>query len=118
MDTTGLAYVPAACATVGGGGKCRLHVALHGCAQAREAVGDVFASRTGYNGWAETNRIVVLYPQAAATLTNPQGCWDWYGFRNGLSGVKSPECSSRHRCHASVRGRHTGRHTMPSEGSR
>jgi hypothetical protein len=39
-------------------------------------------------------------------------------FRNGLSGVKSPECSSRHRCHASVRGRHRGRHTMPSERSR
>jgi putative transposase len=39
-------------------------------------------------------------------------------FRNGPSGVKSPECSSRRRCHASVRGRHTGRHIMPSEGSR
>jgi poly(3-hydroxybutyrate) depolymerase len=77
MDAAGLAYVPAACAA---GGGCRLHVALHGCAQGREAVGDVFATRAGYNGWAEANRIVVLYPQASATLTNPQGCWDWYGY--------------------------------------
>ena len=40
------------------------------------------------------------------------------GFRSEPSSVKSLERSSRRRFHASVRGRHLGRHIMPSEGSR
>ncbi len=40
------------------------------------------------------------------------------GFRSEPSSVKSLERSSRRRFHASVRGRHPGRHIMPSEGSR
>ncbi len=36
------------------------------------------------------------------------------GFRNGPLGVKPLEQVSRRRVHASVRGRHDGRHTMPS----
>jgi hypothetical protein len=44
----------------------------------------------GYNRWADTNRLVVLYPQAVARegwsfsgwsyVWNPKGCWDWWGY--------------------------------------
>ena len=45
----------------------------------RATIGDVFAVHAGYNGVAEVNNIIVLYPQVVKTLlTNPQGCWDWY----------------------------------------
>lgn len=86
MAARGWLYIPRSCT----GGGCRLHVALHGCQQNEEMIGDAFIRHAGYNEWAESNRIVVLYPQAAAvkrrvlgvTLPwpNPQGCWDWWGF--------------------------------------
>jgi poly(3-hydroxybutyrate) depolymerase len=73
-------YAPQACL---GGAECALHVALHGCQQSAELVGDAFATLAGYNGWAEANRIVVLYPQVRSSHTapmNPLGCWDWWGY--------------------------------------
>lgn len=76
----GYVYVPKTCEAAGG---CRVHVALHGCRQSAESVGDAFYRYAGYNRWAETNRIVVLYPQARATWgmpLNPYGCWDWWGY--------------------------------------
>ena len=75
MASSGYAYVPAACAA---GQSCRLHVAFHGCMQNVSSVGTAFYQNAGYNRWADTNKIVVLYPQATATLNNPGGCWDWW----------------------------------------
>jgi poly(3-hydroxybutyrate) depolymerase len=79
MDETGYVYVPASCAE---GATCRLHAAFHGCQQGAGRIGDTYAWTTGYNGWAEANGIVVLYPQARASITggNPNGCWDWWGY--------------------------------------
>ena len=77
MAETGYVYVPAACAA---GEACRAHVVFHGCKQSAEQVGDAVTAGAGFNRWAETNRIVVLYPQAAATWSNPNGCWDWWGY--------------------------------------
>ena len=80
LAATGYLYLPAACAR---GTPCRLHLALHGCRQGADFVGEAFARDAGYNGWAEANRIVVLYPQLAASWLaplNPQGCWDWWGY--------------------------------------
>jgi poly(3-hydroxybutyrate) depolymerase len=68
---------------------CRLHIALHGCRQTAETVGDAFTRHAGCNGWAEANRIVVLYPASHPVRRppggvragpNPQGCGDWWGF--------------------------------------
>lgn len=79
MHETGHVYVPATCAA---GAECRLHIAFHGCQQGAGTLGDQYAWTTGYNGWAEANGIVVLYPQAQASITggNPNGCWDWWGY--------------------------------------
>ena len=82
MEDTGAVYVPDACR--GGGetaaGRCRIHVAYHGCAQGRSLVGDAFIRDTGFARWADTNRLIVLFPQAAVSPFNPQGCWDWWGY--------------------------------------
>jgi poly(3-hydroxybutyrate) depolymerase len=79
MDDEGYVYIPKACETQ----RCRVHVAFHGCRQGRGSVQDQFAREAGYNRWADTNRIVVLYPQAIARwwpIYNPKGCWDWWGY--------------------------------------
>ena len=74
---SGWAFVPADCAA----GGCRLLVALHGCLQNQAKVGDAFVRQSGLNEWAESNRLVVLYPQTIAKLNgNPQACWDWWGY--------------------------------------
>lgn len=77
LSDLGIAYVPKACAQASG---CRIHVAFHGCGQNRTFVGDVFAHDSGFARWADTNNIIVLFPQAAATPINPQACWDWWGY--------------------------------------
>lgn len=88
LGDTGYAYVPAACATE----RCRVHVALHGCLQQADAVGDSFYRHGGYNRWADTNRLIVLYPQTVSRwgwawpywnfdfVWNPNACWDWWGY--------------------------------------
>jgi poly(3-hydroxybutyrate) depolymerase len=86
---TGYVYVPRACTE---GERCRTHIVLHGCRQGAEAVGDAVYRFAGYNRWAETNRIVVLYPQARATWGapfNPYGCWDWWGYTGADYTAKS-----------------------------
>ena len=80
LAETGWIYVPQECA---GRRPCRIHVAFHGCRQGSEFVGRTFVGKAGYNRWADANRIVVLYPQAARSWVwpfNPQGCWDWWGY--------------------------------------
>ena len=80
MLTHALAYVPAACEA---GESCGVHVAFHGCQQSTDYVGDAFAAKAGYNEWAETNRLIVLYPQVGSSKIapmNPMGCWDWWGY--------------------------------------
>jgi poly(3-hydroxybutyrate) depolymerase len=78
MDASGYAYVPGSCA---GGASCRLLVALHGCLQGHAVIGNQFIDTADLNQYADTNALVVLYPQAIADWArNPQGCWDWWGY--------------------------------------
>lgn len=85
LHAIGYVYVPRQCQL---GGGCRLHVAFHGCRQSQDQIGDAFYSHAGYNKWAESNGIVVLYPQARSwsgdwlslTQANPNACWDWWGY--------------------------------------
>lgn len=87
MADDGYAYVPNACETE----RCRVHVAFHGCRQGIGADGErvmraqraTFVREGGYNRWADTNRLIVLYPQVVARywwVYNPRGCWDWWGY--------------------------------------
>jgi poly(3-hydroxybutyrate) depolymerase len=88
MRNTGFAYIPTACRAT----TCKIHVAFHGCLQNADSVGDSFVRHAGYNGWAESNRFIVLYPQTITRhgpgfrpwkfsfVVNPMGCWDWWGY--------------------------------------
>jgi poly(3-hydroxybutyrate) depolymerase len=88
MGDSGFLYLPKACETEA----CRIHVALHGCRMSVESIGERFVREAGYNRWADTNRIVVLYPQTTprngpgfrgwrwSYVFNPRGCWDWWGY--------------------------------------
>lgn len=78
FSESGFAYVPEDCSD--DAGECRLHLAFHGCRQGSEFVEDRFAKMAGLNEWAESNRIIVLYPQVNKSMVNPQGCWDWWGY--------------------------------------
>jgi hypothetical protein len=84
MGATGWVYVPKACA---GNATCRVHVALHGCKQNGTDIGDAFVRNAGYNRWADTNHIVVLYPQTGKGATN--SCWDWWGYDDANYARKS-----------------------------
>jgi len=88
MADSGYVYVPRVCETE----RCRVHVALHGCRQHVQAVGEQFVREAGYNRWADANRIIVVYPQTIprsgwgwhgagfSFVYNPRGCWDWWGY--------------------------------------
>jgi Esterase PHB depolymerase len=80
MNNVGYAYIPEGCDYPEAGG-CNIHVAFHGCKQTLEDIKTDFVTKTGYNHWAEANKIVVVYPQASKeSLFNPNGCWDWWGY--------------------------------------
>ena len=89
MAETGFLYVPTACEAAGA--HCRVHIALHGCLQSAQSVGDRFVTGAGYNAWAEANRLLVLYPQVdtSSTPDNEYGCWDWWGYTGSNYAHKS-----------------------------
>jgi len=82
LAARGWLYVPAACGGAGAAGRCRLHVAFHGCKQGQSYVQDAFARRAGYLAAADAGSIVVLFPQIEPSYQplNPNGCWDWWGY--------------------------------------
>jgi poly(3-hydroxybutyrate) depolymerase len=88
LSRVGYLYVPTACTAE----HCRLYVAFHGCKQDSESVHDDFVRDTGYNRWGASNAIVVLYPQATASATNPNRCWDFWGYSGlGYYGHEAPQ---------------------------
>jgi poly(3-hydroxybutyrate) depolymerase len=80
LHGVGYLYLPSRCAAE----PCRLHVAFHGCKQDVHSLYDDFIRDAGYNRWAPSNNIVVLYPQATASAANPNRCWDFWGY-SGLN---------------------------------
>ena len=77
LSSDGVVYVPNDCRDRPG---CRIHIVFHGCAQNQSTVGDAFVKGSGFSRWADTNRIIVLFPQVQAGPLNPGGCWDWWGY--------------------------------------
>ena len=82
LGDTGFVFVPRECED---GAACRVHIALHGCKQDRGDIDRRYIDDTGYNAWADSNRLIVLYPQTASSSFqpfNPQACWDWWSYVN------------------------------------
>jgi poly(3-hydroxybutyrate) depolymerase len=80
LGDTGYVFVPKACED---GAACRVHVVLHGCKQDIGDIGRRFIDNAGHNSWADTNHLIVLYPQTTSSWYlpfNPQACWDWWSY--------------------------------------
>lgn len=79
LADTGFVYVPPSCAA---GKSCGVLVALHGCQQNSDNVGEAFVREAGFNRWVDAYDVAVLYPQTRASFTplNPKACWDWFGY--------------------------------------
>lgn len=80
IDATGYVYVPTYCAANSG---CKAMVALHGCEQGYGTIGNAFITDSGLNEYADTNQLLIVYPQLIASNTipyNPEGCWDFWGY--------------------------------------
>ncbi|HMA70268.1 MAG TPA: fibronectin type III domain-containing protein [Xanthobacteraceae bacterium] len=97
MASDGWLYVPVNCSNRQ---ICTLHVVFHGCKQYETyrysaggaglvTFGTTYVRNTGYNKWADTNNIIMLYPQATASSQNPNGCWDWWGYDDPDYAAKS-----------------------------
>ena len=46
-------------------------------------IGSVLARQSGFLRHAQSNDLIVLFPQAAASSIapmNPLACWDWWGY--------------------------------------
>jgi poly(3-hydroxybutyrate) depolymerase len=86
LGDTGYVFVPKDCED---GGSCRVHIALHGCKQDAGDIGRRFVDDTGYNSWADTNHLIVLYPQTKSSPflpSNPEACWDWWSYIDHTDG--------------------------------
>jgi len=83
MGPTGSVFVPKPCAQ---GQTCGLILAMHGCLQEASLIGDRWVREAGINEWADTNKLVVIYPDTIASTapgpTNPNACFDWWGYSN------------------------------------
>jgi len=83
MSPTGTVFVPKSCAQ---GKTCGFVLALHGCLQQSALIGDRWVTEAGINEWADSNALIVLYPDTIATSapnpTNPNACFDWWGYSN------------------------------------
>ena len=77
LGDAGLVYIPPQCRA---SSDCRVHVVFHGCAQNKGSIGTTFATDTGYLPWADSNALIVLFPQVKRMPANPQACWDWWGY--------------------------------------
>jgi len=79
LADTGYVYLPTSCLS---GERCKLHMVLHGCQQNVDSVSMTFIENNGINEWADSNNLVVVYPQTKSTFIplNPKACWDWWGY--------------------------------------
>jgi poly(3-hydroxybutyrate) depolymerase len=119
MSPYAYAYIPR---SVEEGAKARVHIVLHGCKQGynytnfllgradiadQPPYGNRYVTTTGYNSIADSNDIIVLYPQVqgsdGGSMQNPDGCWDWWGYscedpsRLDYYGKKAIQISAIHR---------------------
>ena len=94
MADEGYVFFPESCES----GGCRVHVAFHGCRQTTREIGLRFVENAGYIEWAQSNRLIVLFPQivprhgwtgSLSWVFNPRGCWDWWGYTGSEYATRS-----------------------------
>jgi len=85
LADVGWIYIPLPCQAPSTSNPCKLHIFFHGCSgdYSIPQFNFTYIKHAGFNSWAESNEIVVLYPQMGGyhngTKQQLGGCWDSYG---------------------------------------
>jgi len=58
---------------------CTLHIHYHPCGGNWKQVSTNYMLGTGHTAYAESNDMIILYPQTVGSPNSTDGCWDWYG---------------------------------------
>ncbi len=85
----GYVYIPKTCQQ---GEICQVHINFHGCQQNQETIGLTYITENGLNNWADSNQLVIVYPQTKNSMfmpLNPKGCWDWWGYTGSAYATKA-----------------------------
>jgi len=88
LSQTGYIYIPNSCLSTKV--QCSLHIMFHGCTMYAEnpTMGLNFTQFNGINSWADSNKIIVLYPQSGGYVNRRDltpaeqeliGCYDSFG---------------------------------------
>lgn len=85
MDSIGYYYIPKACRIYGH--KCLLHFYFHGCMTSRDVVGPNHVLNSGFLEVAETNGIIMIFPQTRQSVLSTLRCWDVYGYTGDFFGT-------------------------------
>ena len=63
LDWDGYIYYPNQCIENNGAARCKIHFAMHGCTeQINSQYGWEWINRSGYNEYAVTNNLIIVYP--------------------------------------------------------
>jgi len=73
-----IAYVPKSCEA--SPSSCKLHVNYHGCVTPTWRGRILWTQSIDLNEYAESNGMVVLYPQAQGSERSGEGCWNWEAY--------------------------------------
>jgi len=71
----GIAYVSSGCQR--DPDRCRVHINYHGCMGGSLALRRRWVRSLDLNEYAESNDLIVLYPQAQGDAAIGNGCWNW-----------------------------------------
>jgi len=85
LADSGWIYIPLQCQPHSASAACKLHIFFHGCGSnyLNPSYNFTYIKHAGFNSWAESNNMVIVYPQMGGykngTTQQLGGCWDSYG---------------------------------------
>ena len=75
MMKWGLVYANKACQRAPSA--CKVHVNYHGCIADDYSRRQKWSTLIDLNAYAESNNLIIVYPQAAGDQATGTGCWNW-----------------------------------------
>jgi hypothetical protein len=76
----GFFYVPKNCELKASA--CKLHIHYHGCMYRNDTKREKWSNLINLNEHAESNDIVIFYPQASGDKRTSVGCWNWEAYKD------------------------------------
>lgn len=76
----GFFYVPQNCVTTPS--SCKLHIHYHGCMSRNDKKREKWSNLINLNEYAESNDIIIFYPQVSGDKNTSVGCWNWEAYKD------------------------------------